>query len=87
MKRSSLLGGSEVIADPLLARFPYFHHALERSLTGGSLRNQGLIGRVVADPKPQIPIRSLNGKGAAIQRDSGRPDFLSLPLSNLLELL
>jgi hypothetical protein len=41
---------------------------------------------MITNPKPEISVRSLDCKGAIVQRDSGRPNFLTLALSNFLEL-
>jgi hypothetical protein len=41
---------------------------------------------MVANPKPQVSGRPFDRKSAIAQRDTGRPDFLTVPLPQLLEL-
>ena len=42
---------------------------------------------MLADPEPQISIRSLQGESAVVQRHAGGPDFLFLVLADFLQLL
>jgi hypothetical protein len=41
---------------------------------------------VVANPKPEESVCTLNRKGAIVQRDAGRPDFLTQAIAEFLEL-
>ena len=49
-----------------------------------ALRNQRLIGLVIANPEPQISIGPFNGKSAMVQRDAGGPYLLAVAFSHFL---
>jgi hypothetical protein len=41
---------------------------------------------MVTNPKPKVSIWPSDCEGAIVQRDASRPDFLTLALSDFLEL-
>jgi len=51
-----------------------------------ALRNQCLIGLVIANPEPQISIGPFDGKGPMVQCDAGGPHFLAVTLPHFFEL-
>ncbi len=53
---------------------------------GGILGGQGIVGIVATNPEPQVSVRPFDCKSAIVQRDAGGPDFLTVALSQLLEL-
>jgi hypothetical protein len=48
--------------------------------------NEGVINVVLANPEPQEFLGKLDSQGAILQRHARGPDFLTLPLAELLEL-
>ena len=65
----------------LVKKTPYSVDVLPDAV---ALRNQCLIGLVIANPEPQISVGPFKRKGAMVQGDAGGPHFMAVRSPTLL---